>query len=241
MAVALRANAAVAGDDARRLQSLPLHQRCSREEEIMALSILAAVKALNAFRQGADAVRHIGAPTVPRQGAQVFALPTSVGELPHGDADAIARPPAAGNHPQPPTPVETLYDHPRLNGWLRHDHRQAGYQAGLASPDHESLDHEIKILQFRFGNLLLQLEADVNARIGQAERRVSELGPVSPIASTRIKATIARLGADLAEIARQRQVGRSDETGWLGEAKASFIAGFNRALKESAETTKFLR
>jgi hypothetical protein len=206
----------------------------------MALSIMSAAKALSALRHGAEAVRHLTTPTGPRQGAQVFALPTSVGEL-HGDADAIARPTAAVNDPQPPTPVETLYDHPRLSAWLNFDFRQAGYAAGVAWPDHEGLEHELKTLRSRFENLLSYLEADLAARIAQAEQRVADLGHASPLASARAKATIARLRADVEEVGRQRLAGRSNDTGWLLEAIASFVAGYSRALKEATQANYFLR
>lgn len=204
----------------------------------MALSILAAVKALNAFRQGADAVRHIGAPTVPRQGANVFHLPTSGADLAHGEAGVNAQPTAAG---VAPVPVATLYSHALLKDWLGRDYRKAGYDAGAEAPNHESLSHELEALNTSFEILLLKLDSDLRARIAVAEQRALDTGPTSPRTSESLNQTMTRLRADIEEVARQRHAARNGETGWFANAKAIYVAGFHRAMQESAIVGYYLR
>ena len=54
----------------------------------MPLSIVSAMKAITALRQGAEAVGHIGAPSSPRQGAKVFHLSPSGAEVAHAPQTA---------------------------------------------------------------------------------------------------------------------------------------------------------
>lgn len=204
----------------------------------MPLSIVSAMKAITALRQGAEAVGHIGAPSSPRQGAKVFHLSPSGAEVAHGDADANVQPTAAG---VAPVPVATLYSHPLLKDWLGRDYRQAGYDAGRASPNHEALSHDLNALSTSFEILCLKLDADLRARIALAEQRALDTGPTSPLTAASLTQTMTRLRADIEEVAKQRQAGRNGDPGWCAEAKANFVAGFHRAMQESAIVGYYLR